>query len=254
MKTVRQEVMDKLSKSVPSTLKSHSHEIGASLKQLKKEYINTYMDMHARARLGAKDDKRKASLLNDPRMKTLQKLAGIDLMPRQQLTEFQNRLAALKSCPALTEKELDSSPICPHCGFRPSTEPFTGSGAQMIDQMDARLDDIIDAWTTTILNNLEDPITKTTMNLQKPDDRELLEAFIESRELPTPIENNFVHALKEVLSGLIKVPVNIDDFQKALGITQGPATPAEMKKRFEGYLDQLTRGKDPAKVRIVLEG
>jgi hypothetical protein len=124
----------------------------------------------------------------------------------------------------------------------------------MIDQMDARLDDMVDSWTTTILNNLEDPITKANMDLLKPDDRELLETFIESRELPMPIENNFVHALKEVLSGLIKVAVNIDDFQKALGITQGPATPAEMKKRFEDYVDQLTRGKDPAKVRIVLEG
>jgi len=26
-----------------------------------------------------------------------------------------------------------------------------------------------------------------------------------------------------------------------------------MKKRFEKYIDQLTRGKDPAKVRMVLE-
>ncbi len=32
-----------------------------------------------------------------------------------------------------------------------------------------------------------------------------------------------------------------------------PATPAEMKKRFEKYLDELTRGKEPGKVRIVLE-
>jgi len=26
-----------------------------------------------------------------------------------------------------------------------------------------------------------------------------------------------------------------------------------MKKRFEEYIDQLTKGKDPAKVRIVME-
>jgi hypothetical protein len=31
-------------------------------------------------------------------------------MPRQQLTDFQNRLAGLKSCFALTEQELDTSP------------------------------------------------------------------------------------------------------------------------------------------------
>jgi len=32
-----------------------------------------------------------------------------------------------------------------------------------------------------------------------------------------------------------------------------PATPAEMKKRFEEYLDELTKGHEPGKVRIVLE-
>lgn len=30
-------------------------------------------------------------------------------------------------------------------------------------------------------------------------------------------------------------------------------TPAEMKKRFEDYLDQLVKGKEPGKVLIVLE-
>ena len=34
---------------------------------------------------------------------------------------------------------------------------------------------------------------------------------------------------------------------------KGAATPEEMKRRFEEYIDQLTRGKDPAKVRIVIE-
>ena len=32
-----------------------------------------------------------------------------------------------------------------------------------------------------------------------------------------------------------------------------PANPAEMKKRFEDYLDQLTKGKESGKVRIVME-
>lgn len=29
--------------------------------------------------------------------------------------------------------------------------------------------------------------------------------------------------------------------------------PTEMKKRFEEYIDKLTKGKDPVKVRIVIE-
>ena len=43
------------------------------------------------------------------------------------------------------------------------------------------------------------------------------------------------------------------DLRGALLSGGSPVTPAEMKQRFEDYLDQLTKGKEPGKVRIVLE-
>ncbi len=175
------------------------------------------------------------------------------MMPRRQLAEFQNRLAGLKSCFALTEQNLESTPVCPHCGFRPSVETFASASSQIIDHMDAQLDAMVTAWTSTILANLEDPITQANMDLLKIDDRQPLEEFIKSRELPTPLSANFVHALKEALSGLVKVSVKAQELQKALQVADGPATPAEMKKRFDAYIDRLTKGKDPAKVRIVIE-
>ena len=52
--------------------------------------------------------------MRDGRLQALQKLSTIALMPRQHLTEFQNRLAGLTSCFALTEQELDTTPVCPH--------------------------------------------------------------------------------------------------------------------------------------------
>ncbi len=88
-------------------------------------------------------------------------------MPRQQLTDFQNRLVGLKSCFALTEQNLDASPICPHCGFRPSVEIGSAAGAQMIEQLDNQLDTMLAGWTSTILSNLEDPITQANMELLK---------------------------------------------------------------------------------------
>ncbi len=57
----------------------------------------------------------------------------------------------------------------------------------------------------------------------------------------------------ESLFGLQKVQVKIEDLQAALLSGGSPATPAEMKKRFEKYPDELTKGKEPGKVRIVLE-
>jgi len=56
-----------------------------------------------------------------------------------------------------------------------------------------------------------------------------------------------------VLSGLVKVVVKTEDLREALLKDGSPATPEEMKRRFEEYLDELTKGNEPGKVRIVLE-
>jgi len=273
MKTTRQDVLDALKQADLTELASQSQSIGAKLQKLKKDYTVAYIGLHTKARLGVNDDKRKAGLLGDQRLQTLLKLAGIDLMPRQQLTDYQNRLAGLKSCFALTEQNLDASPICPHCQFRPATEIRTevkglsdennsvlspqssalNNASAILNALDEELDRMLDSWTKTLLANLEDPITQANMDLLKIDDREPLEAFIKSKELPVPLDSNFVHALKEVLSGLVKVTVKAQEMQQALQVTDGPATPAEIKKRFDEYIDQLIRGKDPQKVRIVLE-
>jgi len=132
-------------------------------------------------------------------------------------------------------------------------EVGAAAGSQLIDQMDTQLDDLVVGWTSTLLGNLEDPITQTKMDLLKSDDREPLEAFLKSRELPVPLDSNFVHALKEVLSGLVKIPLKVKTLLTALQVTGGPSTPSEMKKRFEEYIDQLIKGNDPSKVRIVME-
>ena len=252
MKKTRQDVLDALKHMELTELTSQSLDFGSKLQKLKKDYIVTYIGLHTKARLGVNDDKRKSSLLNDQRLKTLNKLADIDLMPRQQIIHYQNRLDSLKSCSDLIEKDLDSAPICPHCGFRPSTE--TGvEGSQIIVHMDDQLDVMVAAWTSDLLSNLEAPVTQTNMDLLKSEDRKPLEAFIKSKEMPIPPDSNFVHALKDVLSDLVKVTVKMQNLQQVLQVTDGPATLTEMKKRFEEYVDRLAKGKDQAKVRIVIE-
>lgn len=253
MKSTRQEVLEALEQTGVTNLASQSQSIGAKLQGLKKEYIATYIGLHAKARLGVNGDKRKVRLLNDQRLQALIKLAGIDVMPKQQLTDYQNRLAGLKSCSDLTDENLGASPVCPHCHFRPSVETGITAGSQLLDQMDAQLEAMVNAWTSAILSNLEDPITQTNMELLRIDDRKELEAFIKSGELPVSLGSDLVHALKEALSGLVKVSVKARELQQALQATDGPATPSEIKKRFDAYIDQLIKGKDPAKVRIIME-
>ncbi len=253
MKTTRDTVLAQISDPAKRTAATFRQQALGKFAALKKAYVAAYLAMHTRARLGVNEDKAKSSLMRDSRLDTVQKLSTIDLMPRQHLTDFQNRLAGLKSCFALNQQELDVSPVCPHCSFKPSAEPTAAPAKATLTSFDGELDRLVDAWTQTLLTNLEDPTTRENLDLLKPKPRKLVDAFMKERALPEDLSHNFIHALKEVLSGLVKVPVKTEDLRAALLAGGSPATPAEMKKRFEEYLDQLTKGKEPGKVRIVLE-
>ncbi len=254
MKSVRQEVLDVLNKMEISELGSNSRSTGEKLRKLKSEFIAAYIELHTKARLGVKDEKLRVALKNDMRMQSLQKLSNIHLMPRQQIVDFQRRLDDLKGCSALTEHNLASEPVCPHCRYRPSTEGIPALAvSQSLAQMEGQLDAMLKQWTSDILNNLKDPATQENLKLLKPESHKLLEGFIASRELPEPLSNDFIDALRDVLSGLVKVTVKAQELHEALQTEGGPATPAEIKKRFDGYIDRLTQGKDTGRVRIVME-
>jgi succinate dehydrogenase flavin-adding protein (antitoxin of CptAB toxin-antitoxin module) len=253
VQSTRQELLDALKRAKPTELLKQSQSTALRLRKLKKDYQLVYIGMHSKARLGVNDDRRKAKLLKDRRLQRLLKLAGIELMPRQQLSDYQNCLADLKSCFALTEQDLDSSPICPHCGFRPAPENSAAASAQMLEQMDEQLDRLIEQWTKMLLNNLEDPVTQVSVEELLPeDDKQLIQSFMNAKELPDALDGKFVQALQTALAGLQKVPVKKMDLLKMIS-DLGPSTPDGIKQAVSDYVDSLTRGKMIDKVRIVLE-
>ncbi len=223
------------------------------LAELKKGYVQAYLTLHLKARLGVDEDRKKGRLLQDERLQKLKSLATIDLMPRQHLMDFQNRLAGLKSCFALTEQDLEASAECPHCHYRPVAELVTAPAGQALRTLDDEMDNLLTSWTQTLLGNLADPTTREHLALLKPNQREMVQRFMKSKKLPDALDHDFIQAVQEVLRGLAKVVVTTAELRSALLSAGSPATLAEMKKRFADFLDEKAKGKDPARVRIVLE-
>ncbi len=91
------------------------------------------------------------------------------------------------------------------------------------------------AWQQTLLDNLEDPIIQANFDLLKPQARGLIQAFLASRSLPDPVTPSFVSAVQEALSGLEKIVVTSDDIKHALLLGGSPATPDDLRKRFEAF-------------------
>ncbi|MCH4892413.1 ATP-binding protein [Sphingomonas sp. SFZ2018-12] len=247
----RKKVLEKLSGDGAS---QHAAEYRQTLAKLKKDYISAYVGQHSKARLGGTEENTKSALRKDPRLIAMRALAGISLMPTSQLTTFEEKLDKLKSCASLLESDLSASPVCPHCGFRPANEQGDLlPAANVLKQMDDELDRLIDGWRQTLLDNLDDPIIQENFDLLKPAARGIVNGFISSKALPEPVTPEFVAAVQEALSGLEKINVSGEDIRQALLQGGSPATPEDLRKRFEAFLNGRCKGKDTTKLRFVVE-
>lgn len=247
----RKQLLDKLAADRTA---QHAAEYRQTLARLKKDYITAYVGQHSKARLGVAEDKTKSALRKDPRLVAMRALAGISLMPTSQLTSFEEKLDKLKSCASLMESELSASPVCPHCSFRPANEQGDLlPAANVLKQLDDELDRLIDGWTQTLLDNLDDPIIQENFDLLKPAARSLADGFTSSKTLPDPVTPDFVAAIQEALSGLEKINVSSEDIKHALLQGGSPATPEDLRKRFESLLNDRCKGKDTTKLRFVVE-
>jgi hypothetical protein len=148
---------------------------------------------------------------------------------------------------------LQNSPVCPYCRYNPQRDGIAGAASARLATAEEELEKMLDGWTKALLDNLDSQFVKENMELLRPHDKALLEDFVKSRLLPQPLNDDFLFALKEVLSKLDKVSITAEDIRKVFQRSGGPLTPGEIRDIFEKYINSLTGGKDPLKVRIVVE-
>ncbi|KKN11465.1 hypothetical protein LCGC14_1026250 [marine sediment metagenome] len=247
----RKQVLEALS---TSRTNQNGSEHRQTLSKLKKDYLTAYVSLHSKARLGVSEDKTKTALRKDSRLVAMRALANISLMPTSQLTTFEEKLDKLKSCASLVDSELSASPVCPHCNFRPANEQGDMlPAANVLKQLDDELDQLLDGWVQTLLDNLEDPIIQSNFELLKEGSRKIVTGFVDTKTLSDPVTPEFINAVQEALSGLDKVVVSGGDIRQALLQGGSPATPEDLRKRFEAFLTDRCKGKDTTKLRFVVE-
>jgi hypothetical protein len=148
---------------------------------------------------------------------------------------------------------MENTPVCPHCNYTPLRDGISGGVSAKIEEAEDVLEKMATDWTNALLANLKDPWVQKNMELLKSGDKVLLDNFIKSGKLPTPVSKDFIIALKEALSKLDKVTITAEDIKKVLQRSGGPVSPGELKDCFSAYIDALIQGKEAAKVRIVVE-
>jgi hypothetical protein len=249
---VQQDVLTKARDAAHRADPSFRTTTASRLTELKKSYVQLYRELHGRSRLGHAEDKRKNQLLQDQRFKNLERLTVLPSVPAQDLTELKHQLASLRSCWQLTETELEASPVCPHCQFRPADAGQLDGPAQ-VQQVDGKLDRLWDLWSKQVVAELGDPTVEQSRKLLPPAQQQLLSECVQAGRLPDPITPALLDAIREALSGLIQVKVTVSDLRKALTQGDSPARQDELVKRLDAYLTERTKGVEREKIRIVLE-
>lgn len=241
------QLSDPAQRAAPATRQDAARQ----LQSLRAAYAQAYMARHAHARLERAGDTRKGELLQGPALRQLNRLASIALMPGEQLRDFQNRLAELTGCWQLTPADLQTATLCPHCAYRPGPGDPDRSAANRLAALEVELDTLLATWRQTLRDNLADPTAAAAIDLLRPDERARLAALLADDEL-ADLDNDLLGTVNQVLSGLTRVEMSLEALAGALSEGGLPASPEELRKRFDTFLKALSAGQEADKVRLVL--
>ena len=248
---VRESLVDALRSS--ENLSSLRMQARQQFENLKRDYKKHYIGWHNKSRLTHDGDARKKRLMDDSRLTQLRSLMIIPFLTANQLHAWEEKLGNLKPCVLLAESEIETSPICPHCNFRPRDEKVDADVKGQLDDLETQLDDIYREWTQTLLDNLKDPTVEANISLLDAEEQQTVQHFLREKQFPYTVDSRFVRSVSNALDTLEKVSVSEYELLSALKQGGMPCSVEEFKERFDKIVKQKTRGKSLDKVRIVLE-
>jgi hypothetical protein len=159
-------------------------------------------------------------------------------------------IQSLKSCYQLTREQLQHDPICPHCKFNPRDEVMVQRIS--LEQLEERLDDLLNTWTETLLTNFNDPIVQEGISLLSADQQQLVNDFIQKKQFDLPIDIRLLEIINDLLKGIHKEEIHIDQLVKMMG-DGNPLTVDEVRRNFEMLMRGIVGNNQPHRVRIMVK-
>jgi hypothetical protein len=219
------------------------------LESLRAKYVAHYLDLHRRARLASRGDERKKVVIDSTPMKRLDAFANVTILPGAQLLTLKKDLASLRPCWAADEQQLEQTPYCTACMFKPAIDAADVDAEIRLGRLEDAAEELDAEWKAFIRDSLDDPVAKRGIDLLSPKDQESALSAAEVDGVPS---DEAVKALNTIFSGLQKVSLPAGDLLDALR-KGGPSTADELEQRLDAYLATRLGGTDPKKARIVIE-
>ena len=124
--------------------------------------------------------------------------------------------------------------------------------AGQLDNIEKRIDDLVEEWTKTLLDTITDPLVASQKEYLAADQKKVINDFEKKKQLPQKVDDFFVTAIKTLLQGFEPVVIDTDELLvklEELPPLDETAFANKMKEILTGY----TKGKDASKIRIVVK-
>lgn len=255
----KQYITDQVFKSeITKTLNSLNSEISSGekkvidaykkqLSELKERYADWYLSLYLKHRISESDHTKKQALLDSKEIAICEILKDADFLSTGQYHHWQNKLNKLKPADPTVNKDLILT--APYQDFNPAE--YEGMEVLSIKQLKSNLEDILEQWVETLSDTLDDPMVKKNWSLLDEPTRKILSEF-KSGSLTLGRDNaiQIRNAIINLYKGLEKIELRQEDLKSTFN---KPLTPDEAVEAFRAYIDQVSKGKERDKIRIILK-
>jgi hypothetical protein len=217
------------------------------LKNLKEKYADWYLELFLKYRISESDNTLKQSLLDSENKSICDILKEADFLSTGQYAQWLERVNKLQPADSAVNKSIIL--IAPYQDFNPFD--FEGGQFLSVNELKTELNKIFEQWITTLKDSLDDPIVKKNIELI---DQNIQTLLINFKEDKIKLEKNNAlsirNAIMDLHKGLEKVEVSTEAMKSTFN---KPLTPDEAIDAFRAYIDQVAKGKERDKVRIILK-
>ena len=217
----------------------------AKLSELKDRYADWYLKQYLKYRISDADYTKKLALLDSEQRMICEILKEADFLSTGRYSQWLNKINKLQPADSNVNKELILS--APYQDFNPLE--YNNIEMITVNQAKDELDMLLEQWEESLKETLDDPMVKQNMNLLEDKTAEILRDFKDGKIILT--KDNAViirNAIMTLHKGLEKIEIDADNLKEAFN---KPLTPDEAIEAFKDYINNLTKGKERDKVRIL---
>jgi hypothetical protein len=217
------------------------------LAKLKERYADWYLELYLKHRISEKDHTHKVALLDSENKTICDFLKDADFLSSGQYMKWLTKINKLQPADSKVNKSLILT--APYQDFNPAD--FEGVEALSVKQLKSDLEELLEQWTETLKDTLDDPMVKKKMNLLDDVTQKLLSDF-KSGAIALAKDNalRIRNAIMDLHKGLEKVELSMEKMKTTFN---KPLTPDEAIEAFSAYINSIAKGKERDKIRIILK-